>query len=188
MSTVLTRDIYQRFLVKDKPDIHYVWAGRAFIILLLICGGLFATVVYPVFGGAYVAWQSVLSYIQFPLFVTLTLGIFYKKATALPAFVGLLAGSVSAFILDRFIGPVLTPYWWSFVWAGWAGGILTAAIIIGGSYLTKPYSKEKLKGLCWGTIEEKEEGKPRMVMDWRLWSIVSLAVGILLTLTFWLVV
>jgi len=188
MSTVLTRDIYQRFLVKDKPDIHYVWAGRAFIILLLICGGLFATVVYPVFGGAYVAWQSVLSYIQFPLFVTLTLGIFYKKATALPAFVGLLAGSVSAFILDRFIGPVLTPYWWSFVWAGWAGGILTAAIIIGGSYLTKPYSKEKLKGLCWGTIEEKEEGKPRLLMDWRLWSIVSLAVGILLTLTFWLVV
>jgi len=187
MSTVLTRDIYQRFLVKNKPDIHYVWAGRAFIILLLICGGLFATVVFPVFGAAYVAWQSVLSYIQFPLFVTLTLGIFYKKATALPAFVGLLAGSVSAFILDRFIGPVLTPYWWSFVWAGWAGGILTAAIIIGGSFFTKPYSQEKLKGLCWGTIEEKEEGKPRLLMDWRLWSIVSLVVGILLTLTFWLV-
>ena len=188
MSTVLTRDIYQRFLVKNKPDMHYVWAGRAFIIFLLICGSLFAVVVFPVFGAAYVAWQSVLSYIQFPLFITLALGIFYKRATALPAFVGLLAGSVFAFILDTFIGPALVPYWWSFVWAGWAGGILTAVITIGGSFFTKPYSQEKLKGLCWGTIEETEEEKPKMIMDWRLWSIVSLVVGVLLTLTFWLVV
>jgi len=188
MSTVLTRDIYQRFLVKNKPDMHYVWAGRVSIILLLICGGLFATVVFPVFGAAYVAWQSVLSYIQFPLFATLALGIFYKKATALPAFIGLLVGSASAFVLDRFVGPAVTPFWWSFVWAGWAGGILTAAIIIGGSHFTKPYSKEKLKGLCWGTIEKKEEEGPSIIMDWRLWSIVSLVVGILLTLTFWLVV
>jgi len=187
MSTVLTRDIYQRFLVKNKTDAHYVWAGRVSIILLLICGTLFATKVYPVFGGAYKAWQSVLSYIQFPLFVTLALGIFYKRATALPAFIGLLAGSVSAFVLDTFIGPVLTPYWWSFVWAGWAGGILTVAIIVGGSQLTQPYANEKLKGLCWGTMEEKEEGKPSLRMDWRLWSAVSLVVGISLTLIFWLV-
>jgi SSS family solute:Na+ symporter len=187
MSTVLTRDIYQRFFAKNKPDMHYVWAGRVFIILLLICGGLFATVVFPVFGAAYVAWQSVLSYIQFPLFVTLALGIFYKRATALPAFIGLLTGSVSAFILDRFIGPVVTPYWWSFVWAGWVGGILTAVITVGGSHFTKPYPKEKLKGLCWGTIEEKKEERPKPLMDWRLWSVVSLIVGISLTLIFWLV-
>ena len=133
------------------------------------------------------AWQSVLSYIQFPLFTTLALGIFYKRATALPAFIGLLTGSVSAFILDRFIGPDLTPYWWSFVWAGWAGGIITAVIIILGSYFTKPYSDEKLKGLCWRTAEEEEEEKPRLAMDWRLWSILSLVVGISLTLIFWLV-
>ena len=187
MSTVLTRDIYQRFLVKDKPDMHYVWAGRVSIILILICGTLFATVVFPVFGAAYVAWQSVLSYIQFPLFATLALGIFYKKATALPAFIGLLTGSVSAFVLDRFVGPVVIPYWWSFVWAGWAGGVLTAAIIICGSRFTKPYSQEKLKGLCWRTIEEKEEVTAWSLLDWRLWSVVSIAVGVLLTLIFWLV-
>jgi SSS family solute:Na+ symporter len=188
MSTVLTRDIYQRFLVKKKPDLHYVWIGRGFIILLLIFGTLFATVVFPIFGVAYVAWQSVLSYIQFPLFVTLALGIFYKRATALPAFIGLLAGSVSAFVLDRFIGPNLTPYWWSFVWAGWAGGIITAIITIGGSYFTEPYAEEKLKGLCWGTIEEeKEEEQLKLIMDWRLWSVVALLIGISLTLIFWLV-
>lgn len=187
MSTVLTRDIYQRFLVKNKPDMHYVWAGRTFIILILICGTLFATVVFPVFGTAYVAWQSVLSYIQFPLFMAMALGIFYKRATALPTFIGLLAGTVFAVILDTLIGPRFIPYWWSFVWAGWAGGILTAVITIVGSHFTTPYSEEKLKGLCWGTIEEKEEEKPKLIMDWRLWSVVALVIGISLTLIFWLV-
>jgi len=187
MSTVLTKDIYQRFLVKNKPDVHYVWAGRVFVILLLIGGTLFATKVYPLFGSAYRAWQSVLSYIQFPLFVTLAIGIFSKKATALPAFIGLLAGSASAFVLDRFIGPVLTPYWWSFVWASWAGGILTALITIAGSYLTKPYPEEKLRGLCWQALEEKGQQKSTLLMDWRFWSIVSLVMGISLTLIFWLV-
>jgi len=95
-------------------------------------------------------------------------------------------GSVSAFVLDRFVGPVVMPYWWSFVWAGWAGGVLTAAIIICGSRFTKPYSQEKLKGLCWRTIEEKEE-TTKLLIDWRLWSIVSLIVGVSLTLIFWLV-
>lgn len=187
MSAVLTRDIYQRFLVKNKSDVHYLWVGRAFVFLLLIGGTLFATTVYPVFGSAYKAWQSVLSYIQFPLFVTLAIGIFYRRATALPAFIGLLAGSVSAFVLDRFIGPELIPYWWSFVWASWAGGVITALITVFGSYFTKPYSNEKLKGLCWGTLEKSEQEKPTLAMDWRLWSVVSLVVGIALTLIFWLV-
>jgi SSS family solute:Na+ symporter len=129
----------------------------------------------------------VLSYIQFPLFATLALGIFYRRATALPAFVGLLAGSVSAFVLDRFVGPVVTPYWWSFVWAGWAGGILTALVIVFGSRFTKPYPDEKLKGLCWSSKSDEQEEKVGVLMDWRLWSVVSLIVGIALTLIFWLV-
>jgi len=186
MSTVLTRDIYQRFLVKNKTDMHYVWAGRVSIVLLLIFGTLFATKVYPVFGAAYKAWQSVLSYIQFPLFATLALGIFYKRATALPAFIGLLAGTVSAFILDRFVGPAIIPYWWSFVWAGWLGGLITGAIIVFGSFFTKPYSQDKLRGLCWGTIEDRQEAVP-LLLDWRLWSVVSVVVGVSLTLIFWLV-
>jgi solute:Na+ symporter, SSS family len=187
MSTVLTRDIYQRFLVKNKPDMHYVWAGRAAIILLLTGGTLFATMVYPLFGAAYEAWQTVLSYIQFPLFATLALGIFYKRATALPAFIGLLVGSVSSFVMDRFVGPHYIPYWWSFVWGGWIGGLVTGAIIVVGSQFTKPYSAEKLKGLCWGTTHEEEVTTSRL-LDWRLWSIVSIVIGISLTLFFWLVV
>jgi len=186
MSTVLTRDIYQRFLVRDKSDMHYVWAGRTAIVLLLVAGTLFATEVYPLFGAAYKAWQSVLSYIQFPLFATLALGIFYKRATSLPAFIGLLAGSVSAFVLDRFVGPHVIPYWWSFVWAGWIGGLVTGVIIIVGSYFTEPYSHDKLKGLCWGTTEEEESEIPRL-LDWRIWSVVSVIIGVSLTLIFWLV-
>ena len=98
-----------------------------------------------------------------------------------------MAGMVFVVILDTVIGPRFIPYWWSFVWAGWAGGILTAVITIVGSHFTTPYAEEKLKGLCWGTIEEKEEEKTKLIMDWRLWSVVALVIGISLTLIFWLV-
>ncbi len=70
---------------------------------------------------------------------------------------------------------------------GWAGGLLTGAIIIVGSRFTTPYSQDKLKGLCWGTVEEEPEETPRLLLDWRLWSVVSLVVGVSLTLLFWLV-
>lgn len=187
MSTVVTRDIYQRFLIKNKSDAHYVWVGRVSIILLLICGTLFATKVFAVFGVAYQAWQTVLSFIQFPLFAALALGIFYKKATSVPAFIGLIAGCGSAVLLHIWVGPRYVPYWWSFVWAGWAGGILTAVIIVVGSSFTTPYPDDKLEGLCWATVEREQEEKPGLFFDWRLWSVVSLVVGVSLTLLFWLV-
>ncbi|MHC4168165.1 MAG: hypothetical protein ACYSWQ_14505 [Planctomycetota bacterium] len=109
-------------------------------------------------------------------------------------------------MLDRYVGPIVAPYWWSFVWAG---GLLTGAIIIVGSRFTTPYPDEKLKGLCWVTTDQRDclarvvyepdcplvrqrdsqllDDKKQTVPDWRLWSVVSLVVGVSLTLLFWLV-
>ncbi len=36
--TVLTRDVYQRYLAKDRSQAHYVWVGRAIVLGLLIVG------------------------------------------------------------------------------------------------------------------------------------------------------
>jgi SSS family solute:Na+ symporter len=189
MSAVITRDIYGRFIIKNKDERHYVWVGRIMVIILIILGSLFACVVFPVFGAAYIAWQSVLSYVQFPLFITLVIAIFYKRATAIPAIIGLASGSVISFAMDTFLGPILFPYWWSFVWAGWIGAIFTVLITIIGSNFTKPYSKEKIKGLCYGTLEKEREVEKVGIFDnWKFWCAVSLSVGIALTLIFWLVV
>jgi SSS family solute:Na+ symporter len=36
--TVLTRDVYQRYIKPEATDRHYVWVGRALIALLLVVG------------------------------------------------------------------------------------------------------------------------------------------------------
>ena len=36
--TVLTRDVYQRYVAPDKQPRHYVWVGRAIVVALLIIG------------------------------------------------------------------------------------------------------------------------------------------------------
>lgn len=36
--TVLTRDIYQRYLAPDRPASHYLWAGRCIVVGLVIVG------------------------------------------------------------------------------------------------------------------------------------------------------
>jgi Na+/proline symporter len=36
--TVLTRDVYQRYIARDREQAHYVWAGRAIVLGLLIVG------------------------------------------------------------------------------------------------------------------------------------------------------
>ncbi len=44
--TVLTRDIYQRYIVRDANDMHYVWVGRAIIAGLLVIGYLLSVRTY----------------------------------------------------------------------------------------------------------------------------------------------
>ena len=38
--TVLTRDVYQRYIARDREAAHYVWVGRAIVLGLLIIGYL----------------------------------------------------------------------------------------------------------------------------------------------------
>ena len=36
--TVLTRDVYQRYVARDRSPAHYVWVGRAIVVALLLVG------------------------------------------------------------------------------------------------------------------------------------------------------
>jgi SSS family solute:Na+ symporter len=37
-TTVLTRDVYQRYIAKDREPAHYILAGRVFVLVLLLVG------------------------------------------------------------------------------------------------------------------------------------------------------
>jgi len=147
-ATLWTKDIYQRFFVKDGTDQHYLKVGRLLTFIFIIWAIAFAPVTTK-FPGIYVAMQSLLSIFQGPTFAITLLGISWRRATQWGGLFGLLVGvmisSTLYFVYDM---SFLYVAWWSFV------GSLIVNIIV--SLLTPPEPIEKLEGLVYGLVMQDE--------------------------------
>lgn len=201
-NTVLTYDIYQSYINKDKSDQHYLWIGRFATVL-----GIFLSI-----GAAYLAdkfnnimdlIQLVFAFVNAPLFATFLLGMFWKRSTGHGAFFGLLAGTIAAAIHHGFTVPQGAL---SLIKGGWAGTILhtypsemaqnfwtaifawttcfVATILI--SLLTRrTKSDEELKGLVYSlTPRIREEGIPWYRQPWVL-GVIVIVMAIILNIIFW---
>jgi SSS family solute:Na+ symporter len=91
-NTIWTYDLYQAYLVRNKSDAHYLWMGKAITvvgILLSIACAYFA----KQYNNAMDIIQLVFGFVNAPLFATFVLGMFWVRATATGAFLGLLLGT-----------------------------------------------------------------------------------------------
>jgi SSS family solute:Na+ symporter len=150
-NTVFTYDLYQTYLVKNKPDSHYLKVGRWATVwgTLLSCA------------SAYIAlyFDNLMDYMQLlgalsiaPFFIVFFLGMFWKRVSPTAAFYGIVAGMLacsSEYILYRvgvlhFKTPMASNVWTS-VWA-FAGG---STVTVVATLLTKPPDITKLKGLTY---------------------------------------
>ena len=94
-NTVFSVDIWQHYVIKDKPDDYYVKVGRIATVI--------ATVV--AIGTAFMAsgFSNIMDYLQTlfgffnaPLFATFILGMFWKRSTPHAGWSGLVVGTLSA--------------------------------------------------------------------------------------------
>jgi SSS family solute:Na+ symporter len=94
-NTVWTYDIYQAYIVRDRPDRHYLAVGRLATITAIVLS----------VGTAYIVlnFNNLMDYVQLlftffnaPLFATFLLGMFTYWATPAGGFWGLLSGTVAA--------------------------------------------------------------------------------------------
>jgi solute:Na+ symporter, SSS family len=184
-NTVFTYDIYQTYLVKGKPDSHYLTVGR------------WATVWGTVMScfSAYVAlrFDNLMDYMQLlgalsiaPFFIVFLLGMFWKRVSATAAFYGLLAGLLSTFseyLLYRlgylhFKTPMASNVWTS-VWA-FAGGTTVTVLA---TFLTTAPDPEKIKGLTYA-----HSGKVERQGAWfhspEFYALVVLAMYLVLNIKF----
>ena len=160
-NTVWTFDIYQSYIAKNKSDSHYLWIGKA-----ATAGGILISV-----GTAYLVMshKSIMDYMQLiftffnaPLFATFFLGMFWKRTTGVGAFIGLLSGTVAAFIhyVLAYQGKLVYK---SEMISNFHGAVVAFTvcyiITIMVSYLTKPKAESELKNLCMGVHESGMEGR-----------------------------
>jgi SSS family solute:Na+ symporter len=194
-STVWTYDIYKPLINKNGTDSHYVLVGRLSILFGVIVS-IGAAYLVQQFHGIMDYVQALFSIFVAPLLATILFGMFWKRATALAGFLGLLLGivfSASLFLWVKLVpsalasvalSPDAKPMAENVFRALWAF-VFTAIVIIVVSLLTKPKPVAELEGLVYGaTMLPKEEPVPFYKNVW-LWAILAVCIFATLNILFW---
>jgi SSS family solute:Na+ symporter len=171
-NTVLTYDVVQAYLIKDRDERFYLTAGR-----LITIGGILLSILTAFIAEGY---SNMMNYIQqlfsifnVPLFTTFIVALFWRRATAWGGFWSLVAGTATAYAVNRLgaykvlfhFGSQLAGSFWQSICAFIVGTIVLVVV----SLVTKPKPQEELQGLVWGlTADEREERPdPRDRLWWR---------------------
>ena len=149
--TVLTRDVYQRYVTTDKDPTHYILAGRVIVVALLAIGYLLS-----VTNSQFLVVLVALSGAGALQLMPAVLGVCFPTQRLLTR-AGVLSG-IAIGLLTLYVTLVVVPNPF-----GWHGGVwsvltnFTAAIVVSG--YTRPPSPETVKRIH-GEIERFVYGQP----------------------------
>jgi len=194
-STVWTYDIYKPLINKKGTDSHYVLVGRMSIMIgVLVSIG--AAYLVQQFHGIMDYVQALFSIFVAPLLAAILFGMFWKRATRLAGFLGLLLGivfSASLFVWVKLnpaalatvaLSPDAKPMAENVFRALWAF-LFAAIVIVLVSLLTKPRPVEELEGLVYGATKlPTPEPVPFYKNEWN-WAILVVVIFVVLNVTFW---
>ena len=194
-STVWTYDLYKPLINKKASDSHYVAVGRlsiVFGVLVSIGAGYLVQRAHGIMD--YV--QALFSIFIAPLLATILLGMFWRRATRIAGFLGLLFGIVFSASLFEWVhvypaklayvalSPDAKPMAENVFRALWAC-LFTATVIFVVSMVTKPRPAAELEGLVYGvTPLPKEETVPFYKNEW-IWAGLVVVIFAALNILFW---
>jgi SSS family solute:Na+ symporter len=163
-NTVMSYDLWQTYVVKDKSDQYYLGFGRI--------ATLAATIIAIFTAGLATNFSNIMSYLQTlfgffnaPLFATFILGMFWKRMSPAAGWMGLVAGTLSAivvaFLTEDAFGSLST----GVIPVGGQGAAFLAAstafvvdiaLSIVVSLVTKPKPVEELVGLVYSETPRED--------------------------------
>lgn len=96
-NTVFSYDIWESYVVKNKPDDYYLKVGRIATIAATIIA-VFTALMASNFGNVMDYLQTLFGFFNAPLFATFILGMFWKRMTPTAGWVGLISGTAVAIV------------------------------------------------------------------------------------------
>lgn len=94
-NTVMSYDIWQTYVVKDREDEYYLKFGRLATIAATAIA-VFTALLASNFGNVMDYLQTLFGFFNAPLFATFILGMFWKRMTPHAGWAGLVAGTLGA--------------------------------------------------------------------------------------------
>ncbi|HWC85527.1 MAG TPA: sodium:solute symporter family protein [Solirubrobacteraceae bacterium] len=180
-NTVVTYDLWQAYVRKDRDASYYIQVGRiaTFVGLLVSIATAFLAQSNSNIMN-YV--QELFSIFNAPLFATFIIAMYWKRATPLAGGLSLLAGMAAAETTHLLgsnhvinLGSKIASTWYEAIAAFAADAIVLVLV----SLMTRPKPEEELRGLVWG-LKRPEQESDAVVGD-QAWfrSPVVLGVGAL---------
>ncbi len=155
-ATILTNDLYKRFLNQQVTDKQLLTIGRMTTLGLVVWAVVFAFLLTLMSeqSGIYAIFQTLMSFFQGPAFAVLLIGIFWRRASGNAALVALLCGIATAISLYALNQPAIyeglgwqplfkiqEPFLYFSIWAF----LVTAVVLVVGSQFSGPIPREKLQ-------------------------------------------
>ena len=190
-NTVVTTDIIEPYILRDREDAFYIRVGRYVTV-----GGVLVAIGTALIASGY---QNLMNYLQAlfsifnaPLFATFIIGMFWKRMTSAAGLWGLVAGTIAALV--TYVG---------YKWAGWftfgsdldesfwgagAAFVVDAVVTVAVTLVTKPKPVEELQGLVWGMANEEDAATAVAHDKWwespKLLGFGAIALAAILTIIF----
>ncbi len=166
-NTVFSYDIWQQYVVKDRPDGYYIRVGRIATLGATVLA-VFTALIASGYSNLMDYLQTLFGFFNAPLFATFILGMFWKRMTATAGWAGLVAGTLSAilvFILSE-VGVIDLPGQGMPFLAATAAFIVDIAVSVVVSYATAPKPVAELAGFVYSETpveifaDPESDGKP----------------------------
>ncbi|MEZ0051458.1 SSS family solute:Na+ symporter [Mycobacterium sp. MAA66] len=184
-NTVVSYDIWQQYVIKDRPDAYYIKVGRYATVVATVLA-VFTAVIASGYSNLMDYLQTLFGFFNAPLFATFILGMFWRRMTATAGWAGLVSGTCSAitvFALSK-VGVINLPGQGMPFLAATAAFVVDIAVSIGVSLVTAPKPREELAGLVYSETtvsllqDPADAGKP-----WYLKPVPLAAVMLVVVLT-----
>ncbi len=163
-NTVITYDLLEPYVLKDRSDTQYVRFGR-----IATVAGIVISIATALIAAGY---SNIMNYIQVlfsvfnvPLFATFFIGMFWKRMTPWAGFWGMVAGSIGAlgtYILYKTGTIAFATDLDEAFWAAIVAFSLDAIVTFGVTLVTEPRPVEELDGLVYGMAKTEETSRADM--------------------------
>ena len=163
-NTVVSYDLVQEYIIRDREDEWYLrlgrWATVAATVIAIFTAGLASN-----FSNIMNYLQTLFGFFNAPLFATFIVGMFWRRMTATAGWVGLVSGTLSAVVVaflsedafgDASLGVLnLSGQGASFVAASTAF-VVDVVLSVVVSLVTQPKPREQLVGLVYSETPKRD--------------------------------
>jgi SSS family solute:Na+ symporter len=164
-ATILTNDLYTRFLRPGATPEHLLLVGRVTTVALVFWAVAAAFVFMQMQEGIYAIFQTLMAFFQGPALAVLLTGLLWRRATGAAAVWGFGAGVVTSVSLYALNQPLVytalgwkplfriaDPFLYFSVWAF----LVSQTLVVGLSLVTRPEPDEKLNGVVFSGFRRRE--------------------------------